>query len=151
MDPKIWGPNFWFTLHTITLGYPNNPTHEDKRRYNDFFTSVKNVLPCPKCRLHYEEHLSQYPIAVSLDNKDYLVKWLFDLHNKVNLSLNKSLFSYEDFTDKYRRIFNPTILSVKPSECNYKVIILLIIVISLFGYIFYQYQKKKKNAKLLFN
>ena len=23
LDPKVWGPKFWFFLHTISLTYPN--------------------------------------------------------------------------------------------------------------------------------
>ena len=26
MDPNIWGPQLWFSLHIITLNYPNNPS-----------------------------------------------------------------------------------------------------------------------------
>ena len=61
MDPKIWGPYFWFTLHTITLSYPDKPSYEKKRQYNDFFIGIQNVIPCPKCQEHYKNHLSLIP------------------------------------------------------------------------------------------
>ena len=41
------GTLLWFTLHTITLSYPDNPTYENKRHYNDFFIGLQNVIPCP--------------------------------------------------------------------------------------------------------
>ena len=43
MDNKIWGPYFWFTLHTITLAYPDNPNYITKRHYNDFFNITKCI------------------------------------------------------------------------------------------------------------
>ena len=110
MDNKIWGPYFWFTLHTITLGYSDNPTYQDKRRYNDFFSSVQYILPCEKCREHYRTHLNNFPISISLDNKESLVQWLFNLHNQVNISLNKDAMSYESFKEKYRKIYTPNLL-----------------------------------------
>ena len=94
----------------VTLGYPDNPTYVDKRRFNDFFVSVQYILPCAKCREHYSNHLSNFPISVSLDNKESLVKWLFNLHNQVNISLNKPVMEYAAFKEKYRKIYNPTII-----------------------------------------
>ena len=89
---------------------------------------------------------------IKLGNKDYLAKWLYDLHNKVNESLNKPHFPYEKFIEKYRKIYNPSLLdNLSNKKCDYKIFILLILIICLCGYIFYQYQKKKRKTKLLFN
>ena len=149
MDNKIWGPYFWFTLHTITLGYPNNPTYINKRNYNDFFLSLQNVLPCKKCQQHYREHLFQFPISAHLDNKNTLVKWCFDLHNKVNVSLNKPEFSYEDFIEKYRKIYSPNSIEKIINKNNidkyknYKIGTLFILILIAFGSIFYFYQRRK--------
>ena len=154
MDNKIWGPNFWFTLHTVTLGYPDNPTYVDKRRFNDFFVSVQYILPCAKCREHYSNHLSNFPISVSLDNKESLVKWLFNLHNQVNISLNKPIMEYAAFKEKYRKIYNPTIIEKiedpKTDFKNAKIIIFLIVFFSITGFVYYKYYKKRHVSKLFF-
>lgn len=154
MDNKIWGPNFWFTLHTVTLGYPDNPTYVDKRRFNDFFVSVQYILPCPKCREHYSNHLSNFPISVSLDNKESLVKWLFNLHNQVNISLNKPIMEYSAFKEKYRKIYNPTIIEKiedpKTDFKNAKIIIFLIVFFGITGFVYYKYYKKRNVSKLFF-
>ena len=34
-------------------------TEEDKNNYRVFFESLKNTIPCPKCREHYSENLKQ--------------------------------------------------------------------------------------------
>lgn len=154
MDNKIWGPNFWFTLHTVTLGYPDNPTYVDKRRFNDFFVSVQYILPCVKCREHYSNHLSNFPISVSLDNKESLVKWLFNLHNQVNISLNKPIMEYSAFKEKYRKIYNPTIIEKIEDPINdhknAKIIIFLILFFSITGFVYYKYYKKRNISKLFF-
>ena len=154
MDNKIWGPNFWFTLHTVTLGYPDNPTYVDKRRFNDFFVSVQYILPCAKCREHYSNHLSNFPISVSLDNKESLVKWLFNLHNQVNISLNKPIMEYSAFKEKYRKIYNPTIIEKiedpQNDHKNAKIIIFLIVFFSITGFVYYKYYKKRHISKLFF-
>ena len=31
MNPSVWGPKLWFSLHTITLNYPKKPTYKDKK------------------------------------------------------------------------------------------------------------------------
>ena len=64
MDPKIWGPNIWYTLHIISLYYPTNPTEFQKRAYHDFFINLKEVLPCSKCKDHYTKYVSEYPIYI---------------------------------------------------------------------------------------
>jgi hypothetical protein len=147
MDSKIWGPYFWFTLHTITLVFPDQPTYQDKRHYHDFFLSLQNVLPCLKCREHYKQHLQEFPVSSHLDNKESLVKWCFILHNKVNQSLGKEEFTYDEFKDKYKKIYSPTILQKVINNENikkykkYKIFSLLILLSVVLLFIFRFYKK----------
>ncbi len=30
-DPNIWGPHYWFFLHTIAESYPENPNQVTKK------------------------------------------------------------------------------------------------------------------------
>lgn len=148
MDSKIWGPYFWFTLHTITLAFPDNPSYQEKRHFNDFFLSLQNVLPCKLCQEHYRQHLQEFPVASHLDNKEALVKWCFILHNKVNTSLKKPIFTYDEFKDKYKKIYAPTIIQkiINNEHINkykkYKIIALLILIIFTSCIIFKVYRKR---------
>ena len=155
MDNKIWGPYFWFTLHTTTLAYPDNPTYHDKRRYNDFFVSVQYILPCLKCREHYKQHLDNFPISISLDNKESLVHSLFNLHNQVTISLKKPIMESEAFKEKYRKIYNPTIIekidTPENEFKNAKIIIFTIFITIVLGYVYYTYYKKRNVSKLFFS
>ena len=105
MEPIVWGPKLWFSLHTMTFNYPENPTEIDKRNYYDFFINLKNVIPCAKCSQHYGEHLENNPLSPNLDKKELFVKWLIDLHNDVNKSLNKRLYSYDEVIKIYKSKF----------------------------------------------
>ena len=106
MDPKIWGPKLWFSLHTITFNYPNNPTYLDKRFYHDFFTNLKHVIPCSVCKNHYSQHLENYPISPNLDNKELLIRWLVNLHNVVNKSLGKRTYSHQEVMEIYKNHYS---------------------------------------------
>lgn len=155
MDSKIWGPYFWFTLHTVTLAYPDQPNYQDKRYYHDFFLSLQNILPCQLCRQHYKQHLQEFPVSAHLDNKEALVKWCFILHNKVNVSLNKEEFSYEEFRDKYKKIYAPTILQKIVNQDNikkykkYKIFALLVLLVIVMVIII-RFYKKRKGPRFFF-
>lgn len=112
MNPEIWGPHAWFFLHSITLAYPDNPSYGDKENVKTFFKSFYKVLPCPKCRIHYENHLERMPITNEIvESKQQLVQWLIDLHNAVNKSTNKPLLTYEDVLLKYTKCYSDDGLS----------------------------------------
>ena len=32
LDPKIWGPKYWFVFHTIALNYPLKPNETSKKK-----------------------------------------------------------------------------------------------------------------------
>jgi hypothetical protein len=95
--PDEWGPHGWKFLHYVTLGYPDNPTKEQKEKYKFFFELLKFTLPCSFCRLHYEQNYNKLPLNDDiLNNKEKFIKWLIDLHNIVNKMKNKPIVKYED-------------------------------------------------------
>ena len=32
LDPDIWGPHFWFVLHTMAMTYPHHPNDVTKKK-----------------------------------------------------------------------------------------------------------------------
>jgi hypothetical protein len=95
--PDIWGPHGWKFIHYITLGYPNNPTEQDKKKYYNFFMSLSNVIPCSICGNHFKQHLEITPLdEESLKNKESLMAWGIKMHNHVNAKNNKKLQSIKD-------------------------------------------------------
>jgi hypothetical protein len=106
MRPEIWGPHLWFMLHVISFEYPENPTEYDKRIYHDFYTSLKDVIPCEMCKKHYREHIHKYPLTPHLDTRDNLVKWVIQVHNFVNTSLGKPTLTVPEVMTIYSNL-NP--------------------------------------------
>lgn len=89
IEPAVWGPFFWNTIHIIALGYPNEPTYSDKKAAKEFFESLVRLIPCAICREHYTANLKEMPITASLDRRRDLLSWTIKFHNKVNVMLNK--------------------------------------------------------------
>lgn len=90
LSPEIWGPSFWKTIHYVSLGYPDNPSNQDKKNYAHFYNSLDEVLPCLQCAINYKDHLKEHPLSAEfLKNPQTLFLWTVKLHNIVNRTLNK--------------------------------------------------------------
>ena len=37
LDPKIWGPHYWFFLHTVAMTYPHHPNAVTKKNIMNLF------------------------------------------------------------------------------------------------------------------
>lgn len=109
LNPKKWGPLTWNFLESCVIGYPDNPTDENKVNFKNFFYSLIDVLPCEKCRLNYKNHLSNYPLTNKiLNNKDDLFKWLLNVHNlssKNNYHFTDSIKFYNNFYSENNLIY----------------------------------------------
>lgn len=79
--PQNWGPFAWMMLHSVALGYPDNPTIEDKLNYKMFYSNIKNILPCITCRLNFRKHSEQLNIDNYLTNSYTLHEWVTKIHN----------------------------------------------------------------------
>ena len=127
-DRNNWGPNAWSFIHYVALGYPTNPTDNDKENYKTFYYSLQNTLPCQKCAANYQRHLKDIPIDSALEGPQELFKWTIDIHNEVNKELGKRKYSYEEVSDKYKEKESPSI----PIIPSCIAIILLLIFIGIF-------------------
>ena len=142
---NIWGPPAWIFLHTITFNYPNNPSEQDKQNYYNFFDSLKYVLPCDKCKKHYKENSRD--LKDNLNSRDDLVKWLIDIHNEVNKSNNKRIYSYEEVNNIYIELYNSgesDMMNIKKEKG--KINIYLLLSCSLIIIIFYNYYISNNNG-----
>lgn len=105
MNPLVWGPPFWFVMHTVSINYPLRPTYAQRRTHYDFFYNIRNILPCEMCRQHYRVLLKQYPIEPFLDSRDSLISWVILIHNQVNVRLGKSTMSMDAVMQKYNKAY----------------------------------------------
>lgn len=105
MEPNVWGPPTWRTLHYVALGYPAQPTPQDADAYRAFFRAVGPVLPCAACSLHYQEHLRDLPLEPFLGRggpaEGGLFAWTVLLHNQVNQRTGKPAWSLQRAAEEY--------------------------------------------------
>lgn len=101
MGTKAWGPHMWYTLHYVALGYPSKPTDAEKKGYGRFFNSLTFAIPCKICAQHYKDKLNQVPIERYLESSKSLFAWTVHLHNEVNKSTGKPIWSVKKAYNYY--------------------------------------------------
>ncbi len=103
MLTTVWGPSVWHTLHTMSFNYPVQPTPAQKRQYMNFVYSLRNVLPCGKCRKNLTKNLRSHPLKMPhMANRESFSRYIFDLHEVVNQMLGKkSGLTYEEVRNTY--------------------------------------------------
>lgn len=141
LDPKIWGPHYWFFLHTIAMSYPIHPNAVTKKKYYDFVQNIPLFIPVESMAGEFSKLLDQYPVQPYLDDKESFIRWMWFIHNKINKKLEKPQISLNDFYVKYYEEYKP--MNEKMSE-YYKIRGKLIysgIIASIFGGIYYLYDK----------
>jgi len=94
---SVWGSPAWFYLTSVASGYPidpdeydlkkGNPKNYTRKTYVNFYKYVGKTLPCSLCRISYERFLEEIPIEIYTDSRKSMMKFVFDMHNKVNEKL----------------------------------------------------------------
>lgn len=109
MRPTIWGRHIWFTIHYTALGYPIQPSEDDKNNAHTFYLTMGKILPCIKCRNNFAEHIEKLALDDTvLASRNNLFAWTVALHNEVNRATGKpvewtveqALEFYKNYTGK---------------------------------------------------
>lgn len=101
LDPKIWGPHYWFFLHTLAMTYPHHPNAVTKKKYYEFIQNLPLFIPVEQISKELESLIDKYPITPYLDNRDSFVRWMHFIHNKINEKLEKPQMTLNDFFIEY--------------------------------------------------
>jgi hypothetical protein len=101
LDPKIWGPHYWFFLHTVAMTYPHHPNAVTKKKYYEFVQNLPLFIPVEQISKEFEKLIDLYPITPYLDNRDSFVRWMHFAHNKINEKLEKPQITLNDFFVQY--------------------------------------------------
>ena len=116
LGPNIWGPHLWKALHMISVGYPNEPSYEQKQNYKKFFENFYHIIPCSICSNNYKRHLVELPITDdTMKNRQNLANWLINIHNIVNKEQGKNVIEPDDalllifnnFNNTHKQIIEP--------------------------------------------
>lgn len=135
LDPKVWGPHYWFVLHTIALTYPIHPSNTIKKRYYDFIHNLPIFLPISNIANHFSSLLDDFPVTPYLDSRESFFKWIYFIHNKINVKLNIPEITLEEaFTNyhknyKPRTFINKELLKTKQLYIYFAIILCIIVTI----------------------
>jgi len=140
LDPNVWGPHYWFFLHTLAIHYPNHPNESTKKIYHEFIYSLPIFIPVESISKEFITILNTYPILPYLDNRDSFVKWTNFIHNKINEKLEKPAVSLSDFYINYYNQYKTTNSKMAEYFMKQKLFYFAIIAI-IFTTIYYLYDK----------
>jgi hypothetical protein len=113
LEPAVWGPYYWFVLHTIALTYPSNPNETIKKKYYDFVHNIPLFIPISIMGNKFSALLDKYPVAPYLDSQQSFVKWMHFIHNKINVLLDKPELTMEDAMVQYYEHYKPKAIKDK--------------------------------------
>lgn len=105
LNPAVWGPHYWFFLHTIAMTYPQRPNAITKKKYYEFLMNLPLFIPNETIARNVVSWLDAFPVSAYLDSRDDLVKWMHFLHNHVNQTLHKPPISLQEFYRVYHEAY----------------------------------------------
>lgn len=141
LEPSVWGPYYWFVLHTIALTYPHNPNETIKKKYYDFIHNLPLFLPVSTIGNQFSELLDKYPVAPYLDSQKSFSKWMHFIHNKVNVSMGKEEITMEEAMVQYYEHYKPKQVKYKEERRRREKYVFLGIVILIVFLSIYLYKK----------
>jgi hypothetical protein len=137
-DANIWGPHYWFFLHTVAESYPMTPNDVTKRKYYDLITNMPLFIPDSDIGDKFSRMIDRYPVTPYLDNRDSFVRWVHFMHNKINVQLGKEELSLPMALEKYRAEYKPkaVILSERINMRKHYIHAVLILILLFLIYVY---------------
>lgn len=108
-----WGPITWAILHGLAERSGRNTNillqGDEIRNMIALIEDVEKMIPCDICRGHYHEYLLNKPVKGWAKEpysalRENVRKWLWTLHNDINLGNDKPVFLYEDLQLVYGHV-----------------------------------------------
>lgn len=128
LNPKVWGPHYWFVLHTIANTYPLAPNDVTKKKYYDFIQNLPLLLPIEEIGNSFAKYLDKYPVTPYLDSRPSFMKWMHFIHNKINVSIGEPELSMEESIAQYYEEYKPKVVKdAEQRKQREKLIFLLIL------------------------
>ena len=141
LDPSVWGPHYWFFLHTIAMTYPHTPNDVTKRKYYELIQNLPLFIPVEGMGSEFSKLLDEYPVAPYLDSRTSFVRWMHFIHNKINEKLEKPKISMNEFYIKYYEEYKPKDIKMKEYYRWREKIIYILVLLGVTGLTMYLYNK----------
>ena len=141
LDPKIWGPHYWFFLHTVALNYPLYPNDISKKKYYDFIENFPLFIPVPDIANSFSKILDEFPVTPYLDSRESFIKWIHFIHNKININLNLPELTLDESLKNYYELYRDEKTLANKEIISKKKLLYISILISLFTLSIFIYKK----------
>ena len=86
LDPKVWGPPAWATLHYLASMANTDQKIND---FVSFINSFAKLIPCDKCKEHFSENRQKFDIRNYMADSESLLMWTWLMHDAVNFAQGK--------------------------------------------------------------
>ena len=138
-DAEIWGPHYWFFLHSVAESYPQHVNDVTKRKYYDLIQNMPLFIPDSEIGDKFSKMIDRYPVSPYLDNRDSFVRWMHFIHNKINVKLGKRELSLPMAMEQYRAEYKPKplVLSEKINMRKHYIHAVLILVLLILIYVYH--------------
>jgi hypothetical protein len=136
LDPKVWGPHYWFFLLTTAINYPDNPNEVTRKKYYEFIQNFPMFIPDITISADFSKLLDKYPVTPYLDNRTSFIKWVHFIHNRINTMLNKDEVSLGHALEAYYLHYKPPHISIL-EELQYKEKLVYFSILVGIGYVAY--------------
>lgn len=92
--PEVWGPHYWFVIHTFAQSYPVKPHAIQKEVAINFIKLIPFLLPCAQCFNHAFQYIQARIRLLDhiVNSRENLNTFFRDFHNSVNLRLGKEKY-----------------------------------------------------------
>jgi len=141
LDPNIWGPHFWFVLHTLAISYPHHPNAVTKKKYYELIQNLPLFIPTESIGNNFTQLLDEYPITAYLDSRESVIRWMHFIHNKINEKLEKPKISINEFYVRYYEAYKPKHVQLKDQYRWKQKIIYVLIILAVTALIVFLYNK----------
>lgn len=174
-SPKVWGTAGWVFLHSIAGAVSETLSEEERKAIVNMMESLSKLLPCKACAKHLELDLKEHPVYPHTETRLMFEKYMYDLHNRVNVNNNKPcVHTFEDVQkafspymwwtgfgdypfppdpnylksqDKSTEVVKKKSIRNKSKTIAATCFVVLIVVASVTGFSLYKYKKSNKSKK----
>lgn len=90
---SVYGPKLWYIIHVFCYKYKSSM--RSRACFLTLIYSIQELIPCIKCRTHFQENLKQFPPTEAFISTDKgLFLWSYLMHERVNKQLGKKGIPY---------------------------------------------------------
>jgi hypothetical protein len=110
----VWGPKFWFVLHSMAATYPAAPTEVTKRKYYDTIQNLPLFLPDAAMGDRFAALLDAHPVSPYLCSRASFVRWAWFIHNKINVRIGKPQVSLAEANEAFEKAMSADPRKARP-------------------------------------